>query len=336
MFRPLFLLLLALGALATAPAGAQPVELRFASPAPPQSPINSRGIAEWVKDVTAASGNTISIRVMAGPALASFENVYDRVLKGVADIGFGTGSTVAGQFRRSEVATLPFESEGPIEVAVTLWRATERGLVAEDYAAIKPLALFSFPPSLLHTRSKPIKILTDLKGMKIGGAGRMNGDIAASLGAAPITLAPPEVYQSLSSGLIDGVMIAWTAVDSFKLHEVTKHHFNVPLSSSTAYIIINKRSYERLPPQARAAIDKYSGETFSRRMGNVVETLDNVAKYQVRNLAGHSFEEASPEERARWRKQLDTISAAWVKATPNGAAILAGYREEVKKFRSGR
>jgi len=28
--------------------------------------------------------------------------------------------------------------------------------------------------------------------------------------------------------------------------------------------------------------------------------------------------------------------AEWVKSTPNGAGILAGYREEVKKFRSGR
>ena len=124
MIRALVLLVFALHALAAAPAAAQPVELRFASPAPPQSPINSRGIAEWIKEVNSASGNTVSFRLMAGPTLASFENVYDRVLKGVADIGFGTGSTVAGQFRRSEVATLPFESEGPIEVAVTLWRAT--------------------------------------------------------------------------------------------------------------------------------------------------------------------------------------------------------------------
>ncbi|MSQ51077.1 MAG: TRAP transporter substrate-binding protein [Betaproteobacteria bacterium] len=317
-------------------ARSQSIELRFAAPAPAQSPIVSRGIADWTKLVAADSGNTVTFRVMAGPTLATFENVYDRVLKGVADIGFGTAGTVAGQFRRSEVATLPFEAEGPVEVAVTLWRSAQRGLVAEDYAAVKPLALFSFPNSLFHMRNARIREIADIKGKKIGTGGRMNGDIIAKLGAAPITLAPPEVYMALSSGLIDGVMIAWTAVDSFKLHEVAKNHFTVPLSSTTAYVVMNKASFDRLPPQARAAIEKHSGEAFSRRMGNVVESLDNAAKYSVRNMPGHNFDESPAAELQLWRKQLEAIPAAWVKGTPNGTVILAGYREEVKKFRSGR
>ena len=140
---------------------AQSVELRLAAPAAPQSPIVTRGIAEWAKQITADSGNAVTFRIMAGPTLATFENVYDRVLKGVADVGFGTGSTVAGQFRRSEVATLPFEAEGPVEVAVTLWRSTQRGLIADDYSSIKPLALFSFPVNILHTRTAQIHGMAD-------------------------------------------------------------------------------------------------------------------------------------------------------------------------------
>src|SRR5437868_10177546 len=88
----------------------QSVELRFASPAPPPSPMNTAGFAEWIKDVTAASGGTVSFRLMSGPTLASFDNVYDRVLKGVADIGFGTANETGAQFRKTQVATLPFET----------------------------------------------------------------------------------------------------------------------------------------------------------------------------------------------------------------------------------
>ena len=54
---------------------AQSVELRLAAPAPPQSPIVTRGIAEWAKQVTADSGNAVTFRIMAGPTLAPFENV---------------------------------------------------------------------------------------------------------------------------------------------------------------------------------------------------------------------------------------------------------------------
>ena len=64
---------------------AQSVELRLAAPAPPQSPIVTRGIAEWAKQITADSGNAVTFHIMAGPTLATFENVYDRVLKGVAE-----------------------------------------------------------------------------------------------------------------------------------------------------------------------------------------------------------------------------------------------------------
>src|SRR6185503_19563042 len=89
----------ALPALAQQPA-VQPTELRFASPAPPVSLV-TQGFAAWAKEVEAASGGTISVRVMAGPSLATFENVYDRVLKGVADLGWGTSNDVGGQFKKT-------------------------------------------------------------------------------------------------------------------------------------------------------------------------------------------------------------------------------------------
>ncbi len=324
-----------LATLVAAGAWAQPVELRLASPAPPQSAVNTRGLEQWVKDVTAASEGTLSVRLMAGPVLANFENVYDRVLRGIADIGFGTGVSVGGQFRKSEVATLPFETENVRETSAALWRSQERGLIADDYSQVRPLALFSFPHSVIHTKTVKVKYLTDVKGIKMGVGGKLGGDVAAALGAAPITLSSPEVYQSLSSGMVESMMTAWTAVESFKLYEVVKNHFSAPLSSTTAYVVMNKRSYERLPAAAKAAIDRYSGEVFSRKMGDVVQALDDAARDRVKNLPGHTFETIAPEEQARWRKQLEGITADWVKSTPNGAAILSGFREEIRKLRAG-
>ena len=328
-------ILLAPALLVSTAAAQQPVELRFASPAPPPSPINTRGLDGWIKDVTAASDGTVTFRLMAGPTLASFENVYDRVLKGVADIGFGTSGTVGGQFKKTEVATLPFETESVRETSVALWRTLQRGLIADEYAEVKTLALFSFPHNLIHTRNAKLRSMTDIKGLKIGVAGKLNADMIAQLGGAPISVTPADLYQSLSSGLVDGTIMAWTAVDSFKLHEVAKNHLVVAVSSAPAYVVMNKRSYDRLPPQAKAAVDKYSGEAFSRRMAEVVQTLDDAAREKIRNVPGQSFETLSTEEQARVHKQLDSISADWVKSTPNGTAILAGFREEVKKLRAG-
>ena len=158
--------------------------------------------------------------------------------------------------------------------------------------------------------------------------------MVAALGAAPVALAPSEYCRSLSSGLPVGSMTAWTAVESFSPRG-RQEPLSSPSTNATAYVIMNKRSYDQLPPQARVTIDKFSGEGFSRRMGEVVQGLDNFARERVRGIPGQTFEAITPEEQVRWTARLNSISADWVKATPNGAAILAGFREEVSKVRAG-
>ena len=69
-------------------------------------------------------------------------------------------------------------------------------------------------------------------------------------------------------------------------------------------------------------------------MGNVVHALDEAAREKIRAMSGQVFESITPEEQARWKKQLDSISADWVKQTLNGQAILAAFREEVKRARA--
>ena len=318
------------------PASAQqPVELRLAFPAPGVSPLNAQGFTPWAKDIEAASGGTLAIRVIGGTTLATFETVWDRVIKGVADMGFGVSASVGGQFPKTEVAALPFELDNPREGSLALWRLYQRGLIAEEYNDVKLLGLFTFGHAAIHTRNARIKSLTDLKGLKLRAGGKLEGDMIAALGGAPITINPADIYQSISNGLIDGAVVQWTAMNSFKIYEVAKNHLRAPLGSSTAFIAMNKRSYDKLPAQAKAAIDKYSYEALSRRMGDVVNKMDDFAQENVAKQPGQVIETIPKEEAARWQKQLQAISDGWVKSTPNGAAILSGFREEIKKARAG-
>ena len=39
-------------------------------------------------------------------------------------------------------------------------------------------------------------------------------------------------------------------------------------------VVMNRQPYEKQPAQAKAAIDKYSGERFSPRMGELVSKMD--------------------------------------------------------------
>ncbi len=326
--------LAALVALAPLAAGAaQPLVLRLGFPAPPTSYINTLGVTPWKKDVETAAGGTIDIKIFPGGTVANFHNAYDRVVNGVIEMAFSTMGSVAGLFVKSNVSSLPFEAENSVEASLAEWRMYASGVTASDYEKVVPLGLFTFSSTNLHTQ-KPIQRMEDLNGMKLAGGGRINADTLQLLGAVPITMTPAEYYQAINRGLIQGSTLSWPGVLVFKTFEVAPYHLtNVPFGLAGGYVIMNKAAYAKLPADARAAIDKYSGEAFARRLGIGGEKADAHILATMKKNANQHFTKLSEAELARWKKVLKPIADEWVKATPDGAHVLAAYRAEVAKAR---
>jgi len=330
---------IALAAVAAAAAGptfaADPVQLKFGFPAPAASFINTQGMTPWIQDVEKASEGTVKIKLFPGPTLGDFRNIYDRTLKGVVDIAFGIFGPLAGQFRQTAVASLPFEANSSLEAALGLWRLNENGTIAKEFSKVKVLALFAFPSAHVHTKS-PVKSLGDLKGLKFSVSSRELGQIVVKLGGAPVSMPPPDVYQSISRGLVDGVVIPWTAVRTFKLLEVTNYHVEAPLGVSPAFVLMNKAAYERLPQKSKQAIDRYSGEPFSRRLGMAADGAARAQSKQAATMSGQTVTGIPGGEIEEWKSRIKSVVEGWASATPNGPKVLAAFREEVKKIRSSK
>ncbi|HLI22088.1 MAG TPA: hypothetical protein VKV32_13265, partial [Stellaceae bacterium] len=84
-------------------------------------------------------------------------------------------------------------------------------------------------------------------------------------------------------------------------------------------------------PQAKAAIDKYSGEAFSDRLGLANERANREEAKRVASLPGQSVTNLSSEQYPLWEKRIQPVIEQWVKATPDGAKVLAAFREELKQ-----
>ena len=314
---------------------AEPVQLKFGFPAPAASFINTQGMTPWIQEVEKASEGTVQIKLYPGPTLGDFRNIYDRTLKGVVDISFGIFGPLAGQFRQTAVASLPFEANSSLEAALGLWRLNENGTIAKEFDKVKVLALFAFPSAHVHTKS-PVKSLADLKGMKFSVSSRELGQIVVSLGGAPVSMPPPEVYQSISRGLVDGVIIPWTAVRTFKLLEVSNYHVEAPLGVSPAYVFMSKSAYARLPQKAKQAIDQMSGESFSRRLGMAADGAARAESKLASEMSGQTVTGVPENEVEEWRSRIKSVVDEWASSTPDGPKVLAAFREEVKKIRSGK
>ncbi len=332
MKRTVFAALAALAFVAAPVADARAkVTLKLAFPAPPQSQVYTWGIGPWIKDVEKAAGGALEIKFFPGPALATFGNALDRVTSNVTQIAFGVEGPYANLFRKSDVAEIPFLSESDENASVALWRLYKQGLLDKAYERVEPLALFVFPGSGIHTHFR-VKSLDDLKGLKMAVFARSSAEYAELLGATPITMTPSDAYQATQRGLVQSIMVGWSAILPFKLQEVVNFHLQLALGQAPAFVFMNKGAYAGLPADVKRVMDEYSGEPFSRRMGHTTDRQNELGATVVGKMPGHTIYRLPPEQSEVWHKRLAPAEEKWVKATPDGAKILAAYKAELTKL----
>jgi TRAP-type transport system periplasmic protein len=317
-----------------ASAKADPVQLKFAYPSAPNNAL-FQGMQGWVDDVNKAANGAIEVKLFPGGVIADNSNMYDRVTGGVADIGFAVFGPVSSVFPKTNVGTLPFEARNHREDALALWALYEKGIIKDEFTKFHPLAFVVFPGLVIHSK-KPIHTLADVKGMKISVEGRVLSQMIPRLGAAPISLQPGELYQSLQRGLVDAVPQGWPSVPTFHLDEVTNFHLEVPLGFNTGYVAMNNDSYAKLPPEAKAAINKLSGKVFVERLVAADDTMQAVGRDATKALPGQTIAQLDPAEEARWKETVAPVTEDWVKSTPDGAHVLAAFRDEVTAVRNAK
>jgi TRAP-type C4-dicarboxylate transport system substrate-binding protein len=311
------------------PAAAEPVVLKLNSAAPPRAYPNTDIFQPWADAVTEASGGTLKVQTFFGGTLAIFPVTYDRVIDGVADIGFILTQFAAGKLKQQEVAGLPFESKSAIEATHALWKIFEKGVTAKEFSDVKVLALWSFNNTALHSKDR-INTLDDIKGMKIIASNATAARMVSALGGTPVTFRVDESYQAISRGTAEGVIMSFTGMAVFKINEVTKHHLDTELGSDVGVLFMNKQRYDALPPQAKAAIDKFSYLALSEKAGNRVD----VEWVKTRDMVKDSVYTLPPDQARQWRKAVDPVAAEWAKNTPDGAKVLEAYRAEINAYRA--
>jgi TRAP-type C4-dicarboxylate transport system substrate-binding protein len=307
--------------------------LKFAMPGSPHDLHYQQVLIPWAKKVEQDSKGAIKIQFFVGPRLANFHNMLDRILDGVVDMGFGLLGPTGQPFPRTDVAQLAFISGDPAEVAPALWTLYANGTIAEEYKRWKVLALFCFPGNQIHG-TVPLSGMADLKGRKFAVTSKILAETLTALGGAPVSMAPPDQYQAISNGVLQGNVMPWTGIDDFKIYEVAKHHLVTNLGVATAYVFMSKATYAKLPPAAQKAIDENSGLGFSRALGNNTSVHGRASAKKIGAMPGVTIKQLSAAQQAKWEKILQPVTDEWVKTTPNGAAILAAYKDMIKKYKN--
>lgn len=244
-----------LAACAKAPAPVAEVTLTYASPYPPGHPF-SQADSDWMKHVEQASQGRIAFRPYWSGSLLSSDMSMVEIRHGLADIGLITPIYARGgahMLRAQSGFYGGVQSIGD-QVAVYDCLAAKFPEFGQELQGLHVLAVQggNFPGVL--TRSKPVRTLADLKGLRLRAQSDAI-DVLRELGADPVNMPMGEVYSALAKGVIDGVVAPADTIKSLHFAEVA-HHFTSLRFSRGAYPAraMSDAAWRRLPSDLQALL----------------------------------------------------------------------------------
>lgn len=270
-------------------------ELKFASFTPPQHTVTASVMDKFGADVSAATNGALTVKNFVGGELGKGPvEQYVRVVQGAADIAWGLQGYTSSQFSKSMLVELPGMAKPGEPGYELIWNAYEEHLAAE-FPGTKPIALWTSEPNVFIMRDKDIRTPADLAGLKIRVAGAVAADVIESLGATPVQMPIPQVYNALETGLIDGIVTGASAIADFRLHEVAgSYTTGAPLGRISFFAVMNKAKYDALPDDQKAAVDDASGvglsksaeDAWNARADKMLEDLRADSNKTVIDLSG--------------------------------------------------
>ena len=324
----------ALALLAPLPVAAE--DLSFAHFMPATSWQNESLFADWAASVEAASGGRLAVTVFPAQTLGKAAQGYDNARDGIADIAWTVQGYTAGRFPLSQIVELPGLFETAEIGSCAFQKLYDSGALDAEYADTHVLFVHTHGPGHLHTRDRAVTRLEDLRGLRIRRPTAVIGDLLAELGAEPIGMPAPAIYEAASRGTIDGFMLPWEAMEGLRVHEVSEHHTRFGFYALGFVATMNKARYAALPEDLRAVIDAHSGMDWALRAGRGYDAGD--LRGEARTAASGTIHEIAPDERAAWeaaagRGGESTLAGLEAAGLP-GRATHAAFEAHVAECRA--
>lgn len=230
-----------------APPPAETITLKFSTFTTAKAPIYHPPWTQFAKDVESRTNGRVKFEDFVQGTLIPQKEEVEGIGSGIADI-----SLVLQQHQSRlsllSVTTLPgvggtMENVGPCLLELIKMKAIQDQF---DKNNLKLLMIQGGAMQGLFMKNKPVRTIDDLKGMKIRALGDA-GIVLNNLGAVPVGVATPEMFEAMERGTIDGVYITPVGGLVWKINETSKYYTDVSLDANVFYYIMNKDSWLALP-----------------------------------------------------------------------------------------
>ena len=279
----------------------------------PMKPIEPINVANYYfvptieKRVAAETSHKIKF-IKLWSTVSKPHDVLENVEKGVFDIGL-----FCACFEPTKAVQLAFHYFLPMvtddpETQLTITRKTYKEFPAWEGATKKfnqtVLGAPAFSSYGLGTKFA-WKKMTDLAGHKIAGAGPNLPWITLLSGVTGIQTTLNEAYNSLASGVYEGVVIFPPAWQGFKLDEPAKYYTEVGWGATTLYqMTINNDTWAKLPNEVKKIFNEEK-ETWMVKASQMARKKYDVSLKALYDSGSHLYK-LPYAERAKMAKSYDS------------------------------
>lgn len=213
------------------------LKLRYANIGPEKFP-NSKVDMFMADEIARRTGGRVQVTVYHGQTLGKPTEIVDLVGGGAVEFG-----NVAFGYAFSQMPMCTFFNTPviykdhiiPVKVSKLGYQIHKK--VQEDMRRnnLHPLIFRAMSEYRLISK-KPVRTLSDFKGLRVRTFGAVNPLMFKTIGAVPVTMSYHEADEGLKRGSLDAMFFSWSAAYSFKLYEVARYVSDVNFGAIVGYL----------------------------------------------------------------------------------------------------
>lgn len=275
--------------------------LRFSAFVGERNPILRCSMTSLMEELEANPGTRVRLeRYFGGTGFGAPAHQYEQAVRGVTDIAFGMLTYSEGQHPLSQLIAMPFLMDDHETATRVLNDVVLPEFLEDELGEARVLNLWLASPYLFHMK-QDVGDVTDFNGLRVRTSGEVQIAALTALGAQVASFAAPQTYENLQRGVIDGTLATWTTTTAFNVGEVARFHYELQFGSAVGFTIMNLDTYESLPADVKAIVDRHSGTGAAMKVAACFTQTDARSKEA---FSDNTIVTLDPEQRTRMAEMV--------------------------------
>ena len=285
---------------------------------------------KFAQEVEKRSNGALKFEVYPGSSLMKTMAQFSAMRKGALDMSYYPMPYAGGEVIEANIGLMPALVTSYEQGA--RWKNAECGKILNKVMNDKGVVILSWvwQAGGVASRSTPIVVPNDLKGLKVRGGSREFDSMLKAAGGSVMTSVPSnEIYQAVQTGALDAVYTSSASLMSFKMAELTKN-FTSARNKSYWYMLeplfISKQVFDSLPKNQRD-IMMAVGTELEQFGTNAAKDDDTDVALQFARASNKVFD-LDNEAIAKW--QTIASASAWKEFSDKNETCAAMMKSAIK------